>query len=33
MLTNIQKNPLILNGEENETMIRNPYVDPDHHQK
>jgi len=32
MLTNIQ-NPLFRNGEENEKVIRNPYADPDHHQK
>jgi len=33
MLTNVQKNTLFCNTEENENVIRNPHADPDHHQK
>ena len=29
----MSKNPLFRSGEENEKVIRNPYADPDHHQK
>ena len=29
----MSKNPVFVNGEENEKVIRNPCTDPDHHQK
>jgi len=29
----MSKNPLLRNGEESRKVIRNPYADPDHHQK